>query len=297
LRHDEDAVETLRSRLFGLAYRMLGSRSEAEDAVQEAFLRWHRGGADGVRSPEAWLVTVVTRLCIDRLRALAKERETYIGPWLAEPIIGENLLPDHAAELASDLSMALLLVLERLAPEERAAFLMHEVFECGYADIAAALGRSEAACRQLVHRARERVRRDKPRFEVSEAAHRRLVEQYVQAIQARDPLRIAALLAPDSVFISDGGGKAWAALRPVTGAQRIARMEMGVVRRLLGRFSVLVLSVNGRTGVVGFLDGRAYAVTSFETDGLRILSVMRVLNPEKLSGLTHLAGLPSQEFA
>ncbi len=288
MRHGVDALEILRPRLFGLAYRMLGSRSEAEDVVQEAFLRWHRGDADGVRLPEAWLVTVVTRLCIDRLRALAKERETYVGPWLAEPLIGEAKLPDHAAELASDLSMALLLVLERLAPEERAAFLMHEVFDCGYADIAAALGKSEAACRQLVHRARERVRRDKPRFEVSEAAHRRLVEQYVQAVQERDTARIAALLAPDSVFISDGGGKAWAALRPVIGAPRIARMEVGVARRFLGRLSVRILPVNGWTGAVGFLDGRTYAVTAFETDGQRIRSVMRVLNPEKLSAAAHL---------
>lgn len=281
-----DELENLRPRLFRLAYRMLGSRQEAEDAVQEAFLRWYRAGTAEVRSPVAWLVTALSRVCIDRLRALSAEREAYIGPWLPEPLVGEEPPPpDHATELASDVSMALLLVLERLAPEERAAFLMHDVFDCGYPEIAAALGKSEAACRQLVHRARERVRRERPRFQVSDAAHRRLVEAYVQAVQERDAQRIAALLAPDAVFVSDGGGKTWAALRPVLGAERIARMEVGVVRKLPGRFDIRVTLVNGRAGAVGFLGGRAHAVTSFDTDGQRILSVMRILNPEKLKGV------------
>ncbi|MGB3720399.1 MAG: RNA polymerase subunit sigma-24 [Proteobacteria bacterium] len=285
-------LEDLRPRLFRLAYRMLGSRQEAEDAVQEAFLRWHRSDTAKVRSPEAWLVTALSRICIDRLRVLSAEREAYIGPWLPEPLVEDAPPPDHALDLASDVSMALFVVLERLAPEERAAFLMHDVFDCGYSEIASALGKSEAACRQLVHRARERVRRERPRFKVSEASHRRLVEAYVKAIQERDAQRIAALLAPDAVFVSDGGGKTWAALRPVLGRERIARMEVGVLRKLPGRFNIRLTSVNGRAGAVSLLDGQVFSVTSFDTDGQCILSVMRILNPEKLR---HLPFAPSRE--
>lgn len=280
---NDHALEALRPRLFGLAYRMLGSRQEAEDAVQEAFLRWHARQPADVRSIEAWLVTVLSRLCVDRLRALQVEREAYIGPWLPEPLVAVEPPSDHATELASDLSMALLLVLQRLSAEERVGFLMHDVFDCGYADVAAALGKSEAACRQLVHRARERVGRDKPRFDVPEAAHRRLVEQYVQAVQERHADRIAELLSPEAVFVSDGGGKAWAARRPVEGAQRIARLETGVQGKLPPGFSISVGQVNGRAGAIARINGRIFAVSSFDTDGERILSVMRVLNPEKLT--------------
>ena len=283
-------IETVRPRLFGLAYRMLGSRQEAEDAVQEAFLRWHRADTSEIRSPEAWLVTVLSRICVDRLRVLAAEREAYVGPWLPEPLVDGETQPDRAVELASDMSAALLIVLERLSPEERAGFLMHEVFDCGYPAIAAALGKSEVACRQLVHRARERVRHGRPRFEASEAAHRRLVERYVQAVQERDAGRIAALLAPDTVFVSDGGGKVWAALRPIIGAERITRLEMGIMRKLSGRLSMQVVTVNGRAGTVTLRDGRIHAVSSFDTDGERILSVMRVLNPEKLARLAGVVG-------
>lgn len=273
-------VESWRSRLFGLAYRMLGSRQDAEDAVQEAFLRWHGSKREDVRSPEAWLVTTLSRICIDRLRSITAERQAYQGPWLPEPLVSDQ--PDHVVELASDLSMGLLIVLERLAPEERAAFLMHDVFDCGYPEIAVALGKAESACRQLVHRARERVRRERPRFHVTEQAHQRLVESYAKAVLERDARKIAALLVPDAVFISDGGGKAWAALRPVLGADRIARLETGVSRKL-GRVSLQIMLVNGRAGLVSFRDGRPYAVTSFETNGRHILKVMRTLNPDKLT--------------
>jgi RNA polymerase sigma-70 factor (ECF subfamily) len=176
----------------------------------------------------------------------------------------------------------LLMVLERLSPEERAAFLMHDTFDCGYPEISRVLGKSEAACRQIVHRARERIRKDRPRFEVSEDAHRRLVERYVQAVQSRDAGQIASLLAPEAVFISDGGGKMWAARRPVVGRDRIIRLEMGVLRKLTGQFTLQLAEVNGRAGAIALLDRQPFAVTSFETDGDQILSVMRVLNPDKL---------------
>lgn len=275
-------IERLRPRLFGLAYRMLGSRQEAEDAVQEAFLRWHQAGTEEIRSAEAWLITVLSRLCVDRLRAAQAERQKYVGPWLPEPLLSVEQSPDHKAELASDLSMALLVVLQRLSAEERVGFLMHDVFDCNYSEVAIALGKSETACRQLVHRARQRIRQDKPRFEVSSAAHSQLVEQYIQAVQERNAERIAALLAQDAVFVSDGGGKAWAALRPIVGSDRIARMEVGVLTKLPQSFALERVDVNGQAGMIGRADGRIHAVTSFATDGLRILSIMRVLNPDKL---------------
>ncbi|QFT01837.1 ECF RNA polymerase sigma factor SigJ (plasmid) [Labrenzia sp. THAF191b] len=280
-------TEKLRPRLFSFAYRLLGSRQEAEDVVQEAFLRWHSAKTTDIRSAEAWLVTVLSRLCVDRLRAIRAERQNYVGPWLPEPLLSVEQSPDHTAELASDLSMALLVVLQRLSAEERVGFLMHDVFDCDYSEVSVALGKSEAACRQLVSRARRRVRRDKPRFEVSDAAHGQLVKQYVQAVQERDADRIAKLLAPDAVFTSDGGGKAWAALHPIIGAARIARMEVGVMTKLPRGYSLELADVNGQAGIIGKVDGQIYAVTSFTTNGLRILSVMRVLNPDKLTGGLH----------
>ncbi len=155
-------------RLFGIAYRMLGSRADAEDVLQEAYLRWHQTNIEGVETPEAWLVTTVTRLCIGRMRAARVEREAYIGPWLPEPLsTGDSAPPKYRAEFASDLSIALLVLLERLAREERAAFLLHDVFDCEYAEVARILGKREVACRQMVHRARVRVRYDRPRFATS----------------------------------------------------------------------------------------------------------------------------------
>jgi len=275
-------VERLRPRLRGLAYRMLGAVDDAEDVVQEAFLRWHRAGGDGIRSPEAWLVTVVTRLCLDRLRAIAVERAAYVGPWLPEPLVGNPPeAPDRRVELASDLSMAFLVMLERLAPEERAAFLLHDVFDCGYAEIAQALGKSEAACRQIVHRARRRVREGRPRFQVSPAAHRRLLQQYAEAVRTRDEARLLALFARDATFTSDGGGKTWAALNVIRGADRIVRLLLALARKLPDRVDVIA-PVNGQPGILTYMDGRPCAATAFETDGQRILSVFRVLNPDKL---------------
>src|SRR5688500_11520884 len=185
-------------RLYGIAYRMLGSRADAEDVLQEAYLRGHQADTEGVQTPEAWLVTTVTRLCIDRLRAARVEREAHVGPWLPEPLLtGDAAPPDRRAELASDLSIAFLVLLERLAPDERAAFLLHEVFDCGYAELARILGKREAACRQMVHRARLRVRRDRPRFTVSESARTALLNRFVTAVHAHDQEALLALFAED----------------------------------------------------------------------------------------------------
>jgi RNA polymerase sigma-70 factor (ECF subfamily) len=275
-----------RSRLYGIAYRMLGSKADAEDMLQEAYLRWHQTEVERVHTPEAWLVTTVTRLCIDRLRAARTEREAYVGPWLPEPLMGEAYPPaDRHAELASDLSVAFLVVLERLAPEERAAFLLHDVFECEYSEIARILGKSEPASRQIVHRARERVRRERPRFQVSEAARKRLLEKFMAALHAQDKDALLALFAEDATWTSDGGGKAKAARKVVQGADRVARFAAGVWRRSLSRLTHRLVSINGESGLLMCVDGQPMSVISIDTDGSRILAVYSVLNPDKLKGI------------
>lgn len=283
-----------RSRLYGIAYRMLGSRADAEDMVQDAYLRWHRADAESVQVPEAWLVTAVTRLCIDRLRAARTEREAYVGPWLPEPFAELATAPaaDAPSELASDLSVAFLVVLERLAPEERAAFLLHEVFDSGYADIAGILGKNQATCRQIVHRARQRVQQERPRFKVSEAARGRLLERFIEALRAEDQAALLSLFAADATWTSDGGGKAKAAHKAVRGATLVARFTLGIWRRYLKGLTYRVATVNGQTGLIGFDTGRPCFVLTIETDGVRILAAYTVVNPDKLGGIAPLVATP-----
>lgn len=286
-----DDLEPYRPRLFGLAYRMLGDAHEAEDVVQEAMLRWHRAERAAVESPEAWLVAVATRLSIDRLRRAETERAAYDGPWLPEPVADERLAPDRGAELASDLSMAFLVLLERLAPEERAAFLLREVFDADYADVARALGKSEAACRQIVHRARERVRTGRARVAVPPGAHERLFGRFLDALARDDEAALIALFAEEATFTSDGGGKVPAARKVLIGAGHIARF-LGAIHRKFGQLMEhRVLSVNGEPALLSYAGGRLLAATWFVTDGERVLDVLRVMNPEKLQGLASALGV------
>jgi RNA polymerase sigma-70 factor (ECF subfamily) len=283
-----EVFEQHRGRLYGIAYRMLGSRAEADDIVQEAWLRWARAGHD-IRAPEAWLVTATTRLCIDRLRELRAEREHYVGPWLPEPLTLDAAPPaDRATELASDLSVAFLAVLERLAPEERAAFLLHDLFDSDYGDIAQILGKSEAACRQIVSRARRRVREDQPRVQVSAEARSRLLHRLVEAVQTQDPSKLMDVLAAEASWTSDGGGKTKAAKKVVRGAEHVARFATGVFHRYLAQLEFRDLVINGEAGIGAFFQGRLLSVISIRTDGQRILDVFSILNPDKLRGLaTH----------
>lgn len=294
--------ERHRPRLRGLAYRMLGSVSDADDMVQEAYLRWHAsaGGTDGgesIRVPGAWLTTAVTRLCIDRLRTAAAERAAYVGPWLPEPwMVGEatdmgHSAPDGRLHRAADLSVAFLLLLERLAPEERAAFLLHDVFDVGYPDIARTLDRSEPACRQMVHRARERVRDERARFEATDADRRRLLEQFLAASAAADEARLLSLFAPDATFTSDGGGKVHAALNVIRGADRIARLSARITRRIAPGTVYRLVSINGELAIVAYVDGEPWHVTAIATDGQRILHMYRVVNPDKLRRVPSLSAL------
>ena len=276
--------EPLRHRLFAVAYRMTGTRADAEDIVQEAYLRWHQADAGAVRSPEAWLVSVTTRLSIDRLRKVSVEREKYTGPWLPEPLFGDPS-PEERLELASDLSLAFMALLERLAPVERAAFLLHDVFERDYTEVARILRKSEAACRQVVHRARERVRSDRTRFRASEEEQRRLIEKFTEAAKAGDEATLLSLFAEDATLTSDGGGVVPAARKIITGRRRIARLHLVLARKFRGRIAQTVITINGEPGLVTFLDGAPLTATSFETDGRTIVALYNVLNPEKLKGV------------
>jgi len=272
-----------RSRLFGIAYRMLGSVQDAEDLLQEAYLRWHQTDADAVRSPEAWLVAVVSRLAIDRLRRATTERAAYEGSWLPEPIAtGDFASAGHRAELASDLSMAFLVVLERLSPDERAAFLLREVFDCDYGEIARVLERSEAACRQLVHRARTRVRQGEPRFAVAPETKERLIERLLAALSAGDRDGLLGLLAEDATWTADGGGKVPATRRVFRGADRVARFLLGAERKWGHVVTHRVAWLNGEPAILSQVGGRVFAITAIDTDGDRIVAFYRVLNPDKL---------------
>lgn len=278
--------EESRRRLFGLAYRMLGSKADAEDIVQEAYLRWHQAKTDEVRTPEAWLVTVVSRLCIDRLRMARVERETYPGQWLPEPIFGDSFSsPVEKLEFASDLSMAFMILLERLAPMERAAFLLHDIFDCGYAQIARIVDRSEAACRQIVHRARERLRRDQPRFAASEEDRLQLIRKFAEAIDADDEQTLLSLFAENATLTSDGGGKVPAVRNVIRGADRITRLFLRTTRKRKGHITRAFVSINGEPGLVTFIDGYPFWALSFDTDGQRIYALYNLLNPDKLKSL------------
>jgi RNA polymerase sigma-70 factor (ECF subfamily) len=273
--------ERYRGRLFGLGYRMLGSAAEAEDIVQEAYVRWHQAAGGPVESPEAWLVTTTTRLAIDRLRRLKTERDAYVGPWLPEPIVAPT--PDQNLDLAADLSIAFLTLLERLAPEERAAFLLHDVFEIDYPEIATVLDKSEAACRQIVHRARTRVRGGRKRFDVSESAKANLIQRFMDAVEARDEHAILALFAPEATWTADSGGKVAASPRPIVGADRIAKLVVGLREKFWAPDRVLEpITINGEPGLQIRDGDRIVAAMSVETDGEHIFAVYAVLNPEKL---------------
>lgn len=275
--------ESLRGRLFGLAYRMLGSRADAEDIVQDAYLRWHQTDQSRVENPQAWLVTATSRLAIDRLRRLKTEREAYVGSWLPQPIVTDGPPPDHRLDLADDLSMAFLTLLERLAPDERAAFLLHDVFDVGYGQIAAILDRSETACRQVVHRARARVRGDRKRFDVSESSKTTLLQKFMTALDARDQRGLLELFAPDATWTADGGGRAAAAPVPIVGAERIVKLVLGLRDKFWAVDRTLeVATINGEAGLRIRDGGRLTATMSIATDGERILAVYAVVNPQKL---------------
>jgi RNA polymerase sigma-70 factor (ECF subfamily) len=285
---DQTFVE-LRPRLFSIAYRMLGIRADAEDVVQDAWLRWQESDRDGLQSETAWLVTVTTRLAIDRLRHRQNEQPSYVGYWLPEPLVElDERTPESVAELASDVSVALLWVLERLAPEERAAFLLRQVFDEDYADVAAVLGRSEASCRQLVHRATERVKQEQPRFEVPRESHRELLGKFMQAASVADRDAMKAFLTPGVAIVADGGGKVNSFLHILRGAGRAAGVYWSLEHQFPGEVVYRMATINGEPGILRYVGGKLESVQSFNfVDGL-IDSIYIVRNPDKLQGVPQL---------
>lgn len=283
-----DVFAAERPRLFGIAYRMLGSRADAEDVLQDAWLRWQEGHTEELRSTQAWLTTIVTRLSIDRLRSVKAKREVYVGPWLPEPLAEvDPVTPESKAEIASDLSIAFLNLLERLGHEERAAFVLHDAFDCDYDDIAEMLGKSVAACRQLVHRARERVTDVRRRFQVDEQTRIRMLERFINAANRGDFAELKTLFATDAQLISDSGGKALAARRILHGAERIARLWWAIFRRNPQGVERRIVRINGELGLATSYGGKLHSVTTIDTDGQHIHAYYSVANPDKLGAFLH----------
>ena len=283
----DDATLTFNShrrRLQGIAYRMLGSVAEAEEVVQDAWLRWHEADKAGLDSAEAWLVTVVTRLSIDRLRAAKVQREHYVGAWMPEPTLTESPdTPEESLERADNISVAFLAVLERLAPEARAAFLMREVFDADYDEVALTLGKSEAACRQLVHRAKAQVQEARPRYQVSRETHQRLLRAFADAAARGSLHDLKALMAEDVELIGDGGGKVQSFSKVLRGSQRLAQLYFALWRRLGAAVRMELAEINGEPGLLRFVDGQLESAQTFEIEGERIVRIRAQRNPDKLA--------------
>jgi RNA polymerase sigma-70 factor (ECF subfamily) len=285
----DDATRTfngLRRRLQGIAYRMLGSVAEAEDVVQDVWLRWHAAARETIENAEAWLVSVTTRLSIDRLRAARVQREQYVGIWLPEPELTDSPdTPEQVTERADDVSVAFLMLLERLSPEGRAAFLLREVFDADYGEVANAVGKSEAACRQLVSRAKAQLRDDRPRFAVSREIHLRLLKVFAQALALGDFAAISSMLADDATLIGDGGGRVPSFPKPMVGGRRIAQLFYASNLRYGDAQRVELALLNGQWALLRFIDGELESAQSYETDGERIVRIHVQRNPEKLARL------------
>ena len=286
------AFDSHRRRLQGIAYRMLGSVAEAEEVVQDAWLRWHEADKAALGSAEAWLVTVVTRLSIDRLRAAKVQREHYIGAWMPEPTLtGGPDTPEQLLERADNISVAFLAVLERLAPEARAAFLLREVFDADYDEVARTLGKSEAACRQLVHRAKAQVQEARPRFQVPRETHQRLLRAFADAAARGSLQDLKALMAQDVELIGDGGGKVQSFSKVLRGSQRLAQLYFALWRRMGAAVRMELVEINGEPGLLRFLDGQLESAQTFEIEGERIVRVRVQRNPDKLARIAQLYSL------
>jgi RNA polymerase sigma-70 factor (ECF subfamily) len=281
-----ETFETLRPRLFAIAYRMLGSASEADDMVQEAYLRYQKTPAEAIQSPQAFLRTTVIRLCLDSLKSARARREVYPGIWLPEPILTTALPADDPAEIAADhesISFAFLRLLEDLSPDERAVFLLRQVFDYPYPEIATIIAKSESACRQLFSRAKKHMLEHRARFRPSPEEHHQLLGQFMQAVQSGDLEGLTALLASDVVSYGDGGGKAFTSPRPVIGRAAVARLIMGLARFVARQYRVEIISSNGREALlIRQEQGAVRNVMLVEIAAGRIQAFYFVNNPDKL---------------
>lgn len=286
------AFDEHRALLFSVAYRMLGSVADAEDMLQETFIRWLQASSDEVRSPKAFLITIITRLSINHLQSARVRREEYVGQWLPEPlIVEEGSDPARLVQTDESLSIAFLVLLERLNPIERAVFLLREVFDYNYAEIAAALGQSEPNCRQILKRARQHVRAERPRFRANEEEHDLLLENFQRAVLSGEVGALEALLSADVVLHTDGGGKAPALPNLVRGPNNVARAIVGGITKLTPANLVQrMVQINGESGIVTYENGRPFGVFAIQVREGRIAAVYGITNPDKLA---HLPGLPA----
>jgi RNA polymerase sigma-70 factor (ECF subfamily) len=285
--------ESHRSFLRGLAYRMLGSRSAAEDAVQDTWLRWHEADRGTVKNPRAFLAQITTRLCLDRLKSAQAQREVYVGEWLPEPLVDDlesfQPGPEVATELASDLSFAFLMVLERLSLLERAAFLLHDVFDLDFLEIAQTLGKSEAACRQLAKRARDNIRGERPRFTVCQEEATRIATAFGMAVNQGNIAALAAVLAEDAKFVSDGGGKVNAVPKAIVGRDRVAQVVIGFARLIdPANIRIRYVFINGLPGcVMSDTDSNVIQTLAIEPGPNGKISGIYVMrNPDKLQRIS-----------
>lgn len=275
--------EQHRGELFRLAYRILGTRTDADDVLQEAFLRWRGSDRSAVRSAWGFLSTIVTRLCIDRRREIEARKETYVGPWLPEPIVEPEKSQEVGVEMAESVSLALLHVLESLSPAERAAYLLRKMFDYDYAEIASVLEKSEANCRQLVSRAESHVQAERPRFEASAEEVKRITDQFLSACATGDMQGLVQLLHDDALMLSDGGGKAAAAQIPVIGSDRIARFFLGLFKKVTAEAKLSACRVNGQPGYAMYLDDELVTIMAVDVVDGRIQRLFMVRNPDKLA--------------
>ena len=281
----DDPFVTHRSLLFTVAYEMLGSAADAEDVLQESWLRWAAVDRDTVQEPRAYLVRIVTRQALNHLRTVSRRREEYVGEWLPEPLLTSPDVADDV-ELAENLSIAMLTVLETLGPAERAVFVLREVFDVPYDEIADAVGKTPAAVRQIAHRAKDHVAARRPRVTVGPTEHEEVVERLVVALNSGDLQGLMDVLAPDVVSVADGGGKVrGAARRPIVGADRLARYLVGGLAKVEGSLVASSTWVNGQPGVRMELDGVLVGVVSLTVVDGRITRVYSIANPEKLGHL------------
>jgi RNA polymerase sigma-70 factor, ECF subfamily len=285
------SFDQYRSLLFSIAYRMLGSVADAEDMLQETFIRWQQAPEQEIRSPRAFLVTIISRLCINHLQSARAQREQYVGQWLPEPIVtAPGSDPLENIRLDESLSMAFLLMLERLTPVERAVFVLREVFEYEYPELATIIGESEANCRQILHRARQHVTAMRPRFKASQQQKSDLLEGFLQATKSGNLEGLVALLAGDVVLHSDGGGKAVGAPNLIRGAKNVARGALGSLQKLMPKnLAFRLAQVNGEPGIVSYLAGKPYSVLTLVAGEEHIQTIYVVTNPDKLAHLPELS--------
>jgi RNA polymerase sigma-70 factor, ECF subfamily len=283
----EESFESYRPYLFSIAYRMLGSAMDAEDMVQEAYIRSAAPPKEPIRSLKAYLTTILTRLCMDQLDLARRKRELYVGPWLPEPILtataADTADPETRVETSESISLAFLVLLEQFQPFERAVFLLREVFEYEFAEIAAILGKSEAACRRSFSRSKLHLREQRPRFPASRETHRQLLDSYVRAVETGEMKSLISMLSEDVTLWTDGGGKVkTAALRPIKGRDAVARFSVGTRRFLPANYRMEMADVNGQPAVIVRAGGRAFSVITIDVEGEHICAVRVLANPEKL---------------